>query len=496
MFNYSSLPLSLLERVQAALPEGVDVYLVGGAVRDALLDRPTYDLDFVTASAVRRMSRKVANALGAAYYLMDQERDTARVVLKQENGSRVKLDFARMRGADLQSDLAARDFTINALAVPLNHLQTLIDPLGGAADLRSKVLRACSPSAFEDDPVRILRGVRLACALGYKMRPETNQQIRQAVHHLPGVSAERVRDELFRILDGPRPATALRLLDMFNALRFVLPEIADLKGVSQSPPHVQDAWNHTLDLIQRLEQILQILSVTYDPEKAASWAMGFVSLQLGRYRQQLRELLDSSLNPDRSRHALLLLAGLYHDCGKPATGKLADNGRMRFIAHEHLGAELAVERGVQLRLSNQEVKQLELIVRNHMRPLLLAQSEEQPTRRALYRYFRATGEAGVEIALLSLADILAIYGSTLPRETWARQLSVVRSLLDAWWERPEQAVSPPKLVNGNDLIRIFGLEPGPQIGRLLEEIREAQAIGQVNNREQALEVARKLIEAD
>jgi poly(A) polymerase len=484
----------VLRRVRSALPAGVIVYLVGGSVRDALLGSPVRDLDFVLAGDVLAIARRTANALGAAYFPLDEERQTARLILSQPGVSRLKLDFAAMRGHDLESDLRQRDFTINAMALPLEDSPALIDPLGGAADLRAKVLRACSDSAFTDDPVRVVRSIRLAVSLGCKISPQTNRQIRLAAALLPSVSAERLRDELFRILEGPQPAASIRLLDLLGALAFILPETAALKGVTQSPPHIKDVWVHTLEALQRLEQVLDVLAMNYVQEKAANWALGFISIQLGRYRKQLAGHFDQPLNPERSLRGLVFMAGLYHDAGKPSSRQEDDKGRLRFFEHEQVGAALAAERARRLHLSNDEIDRLSTMVRGHMRPLLLAQAGGNPSRRAIYRYFRATGPAGVDIGLLSLADCLATYGPTLPREVWAQQLVVVRALYEAWWERPEQAVAPPRLVNGVDLMQLFELNPGPHIGRMLEAIREAQAAGQVNTREQALKLAREMTE--
>ena len=220
--------LEVLEKVRAVLPSGLTVYAVGGAVRDELLGRPIHDVDFILSGGALKIGRQAANALGGAYYPLDEERDTARVILPQPDGSRLALDFAGQRGPDLESDLRARDFTLNAIAVELSDPHALLDPLGGAADLRANLLRACSPTAFENDPVRILRGVRLATAFGFHIQPETRQLMRQSVERLPRISPERLRDELFRILEGPQPATALRALDLLGVLLFVLPELGQL----------------------------------------------------------------------------------------------------------------------------------------------------------------------------------------------------------------------------------------------------------------------------
>ena len=481
-----SLPLSdLVDRVRAVLPPGLPFFVVGGAVRDMLLSRPTHDLDFVLSGDVLPIARRAANALGAAFYPLDEERDTARVILMQADGSRQVLDFAALRGEDLDSDLRARDFTINAMAIPVDSPQRLVDPLGGAIDLRAGRLRACSETSFQDDPLRILRGVRLALAFDLNIVPETRKQMRQAVHLLPRVSPERVRDELFRILDGPKASAALRSLDLLGALPFILPELVNTQGVTQSPPHVSDIWNHSLEAVQKLGSVLDVLGPRHDPEAAANWALGFVSVRLGRYRELIFAHLQNRLNPERSMRALLLFAALYHDIGKPGTRQVDEEGRIRFFGHELTGKKIIDQRAHHLRLSKDEIDRLKTIVHHHLRPFLLAQTGEPPSRRAIYRFYRDTGPAGVDICLLTLADVLATYGPALPKEAWINHIEVVRVLLDAWWERPEESVAPKALLNGHDLIEVLNLEPGPQIGQLLEAVREAQAMGSVHTREEA-----------
>lgn len=481
-----------LETVTAVLPEGVSVYLSGGAVRDALLGRPVHDLDFVLEGDVLRLSRSVADRIGAAWYPLDQERGTARLVFTQPDGSRLVLDFAAFRGPDLDADLFGRDYTINAMAVDVGRTQELLDPTGGAADLRTRRLRACSPVSLMDDPVRVLRGVRLAGELNLQIELGTAELMRLAVPHLDRISAERKRDELFRILNNPKPLASIHVLDRLGALQRLLPELDDLKGVQQSPPHVSDVWNHTLTAVQKLGNVLDVLSPVYNPDLSNNLMMGTLVMQLGRFRQTIDAHLAHMLNPDRTLRSLLCLAALYHDVAKPGSRSVEAGGRIRFFGHDEEGAEVVEKRGHELRLSLQEISRLKTIVRHHMRPFLLANSGSLPSRRAIYRFFRDTGEAGIDICLVALADVLATYGPTLTLEVWARHLEVTGMLMDAYWNRPEESVSPEPLINGNDLMAEMGIEPGVQVGRLLAEIREAQADGTVTTREQAVELARSL----
>jgi tRNA nucleotidyltransferase/poly(A) polymerase len=489
----------LFRRIVELLPEKPEVYLVGGAVRDAFIGRSNFDLDFVTGPEAMKVARQLADSLGAAYFPLDPERKVARIVLKK--GDRygltgenpIKVDVSAYQGNDLDSDLRGRDFTINAMAVAIHHPDKLVDPLRGAADLAARRLRACSSSSFFDDPIRIMRAVRLSVDLDLKIVPDTLRSMRESAKMLGRISAERIRDELFRILTNRHPASSLRLLDNLQVLGTILPELVSLKSVRQSPPHLWDVFEHTLELVAHLETVLDIISIDFKPEKVENLAMGMLALQLGRYRKPLEEHLAYRLNPDRSARGILFLAGLYHDSGKLATQAIDPDERTRFIGHELASSGIVKERSAELRLSNDEIERLVTIVRNHMRPSLLSHSVEPPSRKAVYRFFRDTREAGVDICLVSLADVLATYGPTLPQERWARHLEVIRSLLRAWYEEKDERLFPPAMITGNELMQALGLSTGPVVGYLLDAIREGQVSQEINDKDEALELAARLL---
>ncbi len=489
-----SVPLPpLLDSARVAISADSPLYLVGGAIRDLWLGRATHDFDFALPAGAIRAARQVANALGAAFYPLDEERDTGRVIVTVSEGERIFLDFAAFRGADIDADLAGRDFTVNAMAIDLRS-QALLDPLGGMRDLEEKCLRACSPSAFTDDPLRIVRGVRLAAELNFRIHPETRAAMKAAVNLLPRISAERLRDELFRLLETVKAAAGVRALDMLGALPYLLPELSALKGVAQSEPHVHDAWMHTLATVNHLQAILAALATIYEEaDTAADWFGGLLVHRLGRYRSALDALLSSPSQTGRSRRGLLVLAALYHDIAKPATAAMEEN-RWRFLGHEEEGAQQVVTRGRALALSNEEIERLKTVVAQHMRVHFhvhrLLREGKTLSRRAIYRFFRDCGEAGVDVCLLTLADVRATYEHTLPPGTWIACVDVVRLLLENWFEKPTESIAPPPVVNGEDLMRAFSLTPGPKVGELLEAIREAQAVGEVSTREEALEFAR------
>jgi tRNA nucleotidyltransferase/poly(A) polymerase len=488
----SQVPLAftqILNRVRAALPKDQQAYLVGGAVRDALMGRPIKDLDFVVQDRAINVARGVANRLGGAFYPLDVEHDTGRVILSLANAEKFILDFSVQRGPDLSSDLLSRDFTINAIAVDVHDPQVTYDPLGGVVDLKDKIIRSCTSTSIQEDPLRILRGIRLAAMGDFHIQPTTVELMRAGISGLETVSNERIRDEFFHILTERIPQTSLRALEMLGVIEQLFPELQLLKGVTQSAPHFEDVWAHTLRVIDRLGMIVALLSPQHDEELASSYSGGMVALKLGRFRNQINQHLNSQIVPDRSLRSLLWMSALYHDVGKPFTRTVAVDGRIRFIGHERCSAELVSERAREFRLSRRENDRLVVVAKNHLRPILLAQTSKMPTKKAVYRFFRDTGVAGVDVCLLALADTWATFGPALSEDVWSHQLDVVKILLEAWWERAEDSIAPPVLVNGHDLIERLGLEPGPQIGQLLVEIREAQVVGEIKTKEDAITFA-------
>ncbi|MBI4926725.1 MAG: HD domain-containing protein [Anaerolineae bacterium] len=470
------------------------IYLVGGSVRDRLLRHESHDLDFILPSGTYDLACQVANTLKADLFVLDDQRDTTRVVIRKEGQEQFLLDFAAFRAADLEADLWARDFRINAIAIDLRDPNHWIDPCGGAIDLREKRLRACLPTSFSSDPVRILRAARLAVSLGLRIDSATLQWIREAVDGLLRISGERVRDELNRIMELGNTALALRLLKSFGVLPVLWPELDAMDGVTQSPPHVQPVWEHTLEALTRLESLYSVLVEDIRDETSGGLVLAKASLMLGRYREKLREHYAAPLPNGRKRKSLLKLALLYHDAGKPLVRTVEEDGRIRFLGHEDLSVSIMLNRARELAYSNLEMDILRAIIGGHMRIHSLADAGANPSRRAIYRYFRDLGVCGVDVGLLSLADAWATYSYGLPEQRWNDELETCRALYQAYWEKPVAVVDPPRLLTGEDLKRQFALKPGKIIGEMLEMIRESQAAGEITTREEAIAAARTWLE--
>jgi putative nucleotidyltransferase with HDIG domain len=312
-------------------------------------------------------------------------------------------------------------------------------------------------------------------------------------------SAERVRDELCKVLSVTGAEEHLRYLDRLGLLAPLLPELEGLRGLAQPPPHYQDALEHSLATVGGVDEVSQVLeglargdSVRVVERRMGARAQDSLQAALGRFSPRLSEHLKEHLVDERSRLVLLKLAALLHDVGKATTGKMDEENRIRFFGHAREGSVLAARALRRLRFGGREVRLVRSVIRHHMRPLHLAKAGAV-SRRATHRFFRDTDGAGVDVLLLSLADNLALVHEGASEEHWERICEVVGVLLTAYFEQHGDVVDPPPLLRGADLLEHMGMEPGPAVGKVLRALREAQATGQVFTREQALSLAERLL---
>jgi poly(A) polymerase len=469
----------IVDLQQLLLDSPYPIYIVGGAVRDALLHRPFHDLDLATPANGIQLARHIADHFHGSFFPLDDERGVGRALLDLPDG-RMIVDVAQFRGDDLAADLRDRDFTINAMAVDLkNDLNLLIDPLGGETDAISKQMRRCAPHAIMADPIRALRAVRQSVQFGMRIEPETLNDIRANISRFAKISPERIRDELFKLLALSRPAAAVRVADKLGLLSIILPETPPLHNLRQPAPHIFDGWNHTLAVMENLTGISATISYTRTDHTAASFSFGIIAMQLDRYRAQLQAHVTTLWPNERPHQALLMLIVLLHDIGK-CTG---------LSPFEAVGAKMAAARAEALRLSNAERQHITAIIESQSLP----QQSEEFTPLAIHRFWRSLGEAGIDVCLLALADHLGTYGPQLKQDQWLKLVERVRLLLEAYFEKYDQLVLPPVLLDGNQLASMLQLKPGPIIGQLLDSIREAQVEGLVLTPEDAINHARSFL---
>jgi len=483
---------SLLATVNNLLAEqGIKSYLVGGFIRDALLKRETADIDIALAADALEIAPGIADALGGRFVRLDEANKMGRVVVagkKAPSGGRWQLDFAAFEGS-IEQDLSRRDFTIDAMAVDLGELTKddihLIDPFNGRADLKDKIVRAVSGTVFSSDAARLLRAVRLAAELDFTIDSQTEALVKRHALLIAGIAGERLREELLRLLVVPDSGRLLPYLDELGLLTALFPEMAAAKGVEQPKEHFWDVFAHSLKVVAAVDFILHQGSWEYYAREvlaAVPWS------------EAITHHFARPVSGGSTRRSLLKLAALLHDVAKSQTKALTENGRTRFLGHDKEGAAIAADVLERLRFSSKEVKLVEIVIKYHMRPGQMSQ-EGLPTHRAIYRYFRDCGEAGIDILYLSLADHLATRGPNLNLAGWQEHARLVEYVLAQHAEQ-EKLVTPARLVSGHDLINVFNIKPGPRMGQLLEAAREAQASGEVSTREEALAYVRKRLETE
>lgn len=453
-------PARVAEALSAALAPGDEAWLVGGALRDELLGLPVRDLDYVVKGAAEAAARRLADLLGGAFFVVSERFAAYRVIV----GKR-RVDVAPLRGATLEDDLRRRDFTFNALARPVRGAAAkgtvapvgeLLDPLGGASDLRERRLVLCSANALTDDPLRALRLVRFACRFALRPEGASLAAARRAMPGLADVSGERLQEELSELLALPAPESALRGLADLGGIAVILPELEALRGVQQNAYHHLDVFDHTLEALTFLPGVVDQLGGPLNLADARSLGL-----------------------PDAAPLVPLGYAVLLHDIGKPAAKRSDEAGRIMFWRHDQIGSDMAADVARRLRMSRRCEAFLALLVRQHLRLGFLVR-ETPLTARALAHYRRDVEPYVFESVALSLADRLATRGERTSAASIARHFRLAR---DVWGEVAKESPSLP--LGGAEVMALLGIEQGPRVGAALAALREEVEAGEVVSREQA-----------
>jgi poly(A) polymerase len=450
---------------------GEEAWLVGGAVRDRVLGRATDDVDVAVAGDPRSAARRIAKAAGGASFQLSHEFGGWRAV---GPGHAWHVDVLPLRDGDLHADLAARDFTVNAMAEPLAGGE-LVDPHGGLGDLESRRLRMVSERAMLDDPLRTLRAARFAVELGFEIEPATAAAVRAHAPFISRVSPERVFAELRRVVAAPRVRDGIALMEDAGLLAAVLPELEALRGVEQSIYHHADVLGHTLEVLDA------VVAMEADP---AAVGLG------GDLAGPVAELLAEPLANEMTRGTALRFAALLHDTAKPQTRDELPGGRVTFVGHDSEGADLARDVLRRLRASERLAGYVAALTRHHL-DLGFLVHERPLSRRAIWRYLTATAPDSADVTLLTVADRLATRGRKAEPAISAH-VELAREVLAHAFALRAAGPRPP-LVPGDELAAELGIRPGPALGALLRTLEEDRYAGEISTREEAVARARELL---
>ncbi|MCF8035371.1 MAG: HD domain-containing protein [Desulfobacteraceae bacterium] len=445
------------------LPRKPGIYLVGGTVRDWMIGRPTADYDLAVTGDPAGVAESIAAAAGRRVVVMGRPGQCVyRIVTGTET-----YDVSAIQGKDITNDLLRRDFTINAMGL---HVKTeeIIDPACGRKDLAERLVRMVAPGAFDADPLRLLRAFRMAAVLDFSVEHQTLAAIARRPQKIAGVAGERIREEWLKLLKTPDSTDLLWQMHQSGLLEALIPELGELRGCTQNQHHRADAFEHTMQVCQRLEQMLRENAPALSPDRE------------NRY-----------LQADPENLVLIKHAALIHDIGKPRCKTADEHGGIHFYGHETGGAEMAREINRRMRFSNADNEYVVFLVKNHLRPLFLYLLHRQAKLRSetVSRFFMKTAPWTPELLLLAAADMAGKKESD-----GSGFADFARMLLSEYANEHLPAARRPPLITGRDLIEEFGLTPSPQFARILRQVEEKRLAGNLENREQALAFVKKNLE--
>ncbi len=447
------------------------LYLVGGAVRDHLLDREIKDVDIACVKP-----EETANRIGqyhdSAIVLFNKKQNAVCYRVIDRNNKDDFLDIVQLRNNSIFEDLQERDFTFNSIAVQINRkgqIEKFIDPLNGAEDLQNRRIRISSLHAFQSDPLRILRAFRFSAELDFCLEKKTKQLIKDQFPIISSSSIERIMAEFFKIFATEHSARHIRHMDKIGLLEIIFPEIKKMKGCGQNDHHHLDVWDHSMMVLENCEQITSNLN-HYFPESAI----------------QIQNIL--SMN---NRLVLMKMSALLHDIGKPVTRKIEKNsGDITFHNHDRAGQEIICSLSKRIKMSKQDQIFLESMVDNHMHILFLSRPEVK--EKTVLKWIRKLGDNFIPLVIIEMADCKSTLGSASSKASIDHHLTWSRNMINNYFHEIREKIEKTSLINGNDLIAL-GMAPGPRLGQILRTIRKAQDLGTIQNYNQGLALAKRMI---
>ncbi|MBI4860181.1 MAG: CCA tRNA nucleotidyltransferase [Candidatus Riflebacteria bacterium] len=451
-----------------------ELYLVGGCLRDLLIGRPVVEVDLATDDDPFDLARRTARRLGGAFVPLDTQFGIARVVVKTRSGGAIQYDLARFKADRFEDDLRRRDFTINALGLAVSDavagdLSRLHDPCDGRGDLYRRTVRACYAGAFDDDPLRMLRGFRIAARLGFHIEAGTLALMGPRAFTLDRVAPERITEEVLRILsvsDSASPLCEIRAMGLLDRVfprdpgqpdrsAPAIPALGSRWGAAPAPaeeacsPGPEEPATGPTSAFPVLSRLEALLGATPPPPAVVVFAEYLEAPTC--YGSQTREILKLG--------ALLLDVETGASGGGPS-GPADRLSRMRLSAKAQATLEAVVQAGLTAPWRSGEV---------------------EPDDLSIYRFFRDQAPHGPGVVLVGLCA-----------EASRQGVRSLETLVRAFAERRATVIDPPRLLDGRAVMELTGMDPGPGVGEILEALREAQVAGRVRALEEATDLVRRL----
>ncbi len=434
-----------------------EIYLVGGAVRDFLMNKKTYDRDLIVCDVdAREFAKKIADYFDATFVPLDEENKIYRVVLQDKLNY---LDITNPIENSLKKDLARRDLAINAIAINLNSGE-IFDPFNGIWDIQNKIISDISEQNFIDDPLRLLRIFRFQANLGFSISSELLDIVRKYFKLISKPAYERVIYEIVKLFAGEYAHLALLNMDRCGLLEEIFPFVAELKKVPENSHHHLDLFNHSIETVKQISDL-------YSSSKI-----------------EVREHLDRIDFGGFSRLAHLRFAGFLHDIGKFSTWTIID-GRHRFIKHDDVGSKLSVEILKSMHFSNKQIEYISQMIKYHIYPSHVMSSQDT-SEKIMMRFVRRMKDNSIDNVILAMADRLSARGPEITDEIVNNNISSLNKLLKFYLSKKDELKPLPKLLDGKEIMSLLDIKPSPVLGQIIEALHEAQLDGDVTCRDQAI----------
>lgn len=437
-----------------------EIYLVGGAVRDFLLGKRTYDRDLIVLDEdARAFAVELSKFLDATFVPLDEENKIYRLVMSDKINY---IDVTNPIENSLERDLMRRDLTINSIAVNLKTFE-VIDLCGGITDLQHGVLDCINVQNFEDDPLRLLRVYRFQALYGFEL---SHQVIEAACKYSDMVvkpAQERITCEIIKLFSGPFAYKALLNMDKTWILEKIFPFVKELKQVPKNTHHHLDLFHHSIETVKQLSGIYANSS----PE--------------------IKEHMNRIDFGGASRIAHLKLAAFMHDIGKFSTWTIEeDTGRHRFIKHDDVGAKMTYQLLKRMSFSNKQIDYIASMVKNHIYPSQVVASPEINDK-VMMRYIRKMSNNSIDNILLAQADRLSARGEAVTDEIVENNINNLNRLMQFYLDVRETLEPLPKLLDGKKVMQILNIPPSPKLGEIMDALHEAQISGDVVDKNMAIE---------
>lgn len=447
--------------------EGKRVLLVGGVIRDFCLGKKNFDKDLIVIDYdAENFSQELAEKLDATFIILDDENKIYRLVLKDKINF---IDITAPIENSIEKDLNRRDLRMNAIAFDLQD-NKFIDIVGGFDDLKNERINIISEKNLTDDPLRLLRIFRFQAITGFDTDENLLKIVDKYAELINNSAKERISYELMKLFSGEYTVKALENLEKTELLTEILPIFSDVKKVPENSHHHLCLMNHSIETVRQIENFYKIS------------------------KKQIREHLDKVDFGGFSRLTYLKFSGFMHDIGKFKCWTIEEEtGRHRFVKHEEIGSKLASSILKKLKFSKKQIEYISAMIKYHIYPSHVIYSEAL-TEKTKMRYVRKMGDNVIDNIFLAMSDRLSARGKAITDEMVKKNLNGLNELLSFYLSVKENLKPLPKLLCGEEIMKITDITPSKELGNIINALKEAQFNGDILTKEQAIEFVLSIVE--